>query len=158
MHATTRAAGCNTLQTFHGDLAEVRREIRDDEELIFLRETTGLRVVFRKRRVFVSQIHLRDLLDVFVEVGEALLDLRLLRPDAAVDETILEIREVHDAGEVLSEADRIKNRECESSRRCAGEQAQDEIVERADDLLVAGGFCLEQNGCLLRHRQKQRHG
>ena len=94
---------------------------------------------------------------MFVEVGEALLDLRLLRPDAAVDEAILEIREVHDASEILTKANRINDCESEATGRRAGEQAQDKIVERADDLLVAGGFRLEQNGRLLRYRQQQRH-
>jgi hypothetical protein len=158
MHATTRAAGGDALQALHRHFAEVRRKIRDDEELIFLREATGLGVVFGERRVFVAQIHLRDLLDVFVEVGEALLDLRLLRPDAAVDEALLKIREMHDAGKVLAEADRIKDRERQSSGRRAGEQAQDEIVQRADDLLVPGGFRLEQHRGLRGHGNLQRHG
>ena len=144
MHAATRAAGGDALQALHRHLAEVRREIRDDEEMIFLRQPPGLRVVFRERFVFVAQIHLRDLLDVFVEIGEALLELRLLRPDAAVDEALLEIRQVHDAGEVLSEANRIEDRESQPARRRAGEQAQHEIVQRADDLLLPRLLGLKQ--------------
>ena len=122
--------------------------------MIFLREPPGLRVVFRERLVFVAQIHLRDLLDVLVEIGEALFELRLLRPDAAIDEPLLEIREVHDAGEVLAEANRIKNREGEPARRRAGEQAQHEIVQRADDLLLPRLLRLKQNRRLLRDAEE----
>ena len=97
-------------------LAEARREIRDDEEVIFLRHAAGLLVVFGDRRVLVAQIHLDDLLDVLAELGEPLLDLVALRPDAAVDEALLVIAKVHEAGEILPEADRVDDREARPCR------------------------------------------
>ena len=106
--------------------------------MIFFREPPGLRVVFGERGVFVAQIHLRDLLDMLVEVGEALLELWLLCPDAAVDEAFFEIGQVHDTGEVLAEADWIEDGERQAARRRAGEQAQHEVVQRINDLLLPG--------------------
>ena len=65
---------------------------------------------------------------MFVQIGKALFNLCLLRPDAAVDETILKIREVHDASKVLSQPDRINDCESDPTGRRASEQAQDEVV------------------------------
>ncbi len=158
MNSAARATGGDTLETLHRHVAEVGGEIRDDQKMIFLGESSGLGVVFRERLVFVAQIHLRDFLNVLVEVREALLELRLLRPDAAVDEALLEIREVHDAGEILAEANRIEDREREPARRRGGEQAQHEIVQRANDLGFTGLFCFDENRSLVRHGQQQRQG
>ena len=57
------------------------------------------------------------------EVGKALLELGLLRPDAAVDEAFFEVRQVHDAGEVLAETHGVEDREGEPTGRRAGQQA-----------------------------------
>ena len=106
--------------------------------MVFLREPPGLGVVFRERFVFVPEIHLRDLLDMLVEISQPLLELRLLCPDPAADEALLEIRQMHDAGEILPEPHRIEDGERKAPRRRAREQAQHEIVQGADDLLLAG--------------------
>ena len=98
------AAGGDAQQALGGGLAEVRREIRDDQEVILLRDLARLLVVLGDRRVLVAQIHLDDLLHVLVQVGQPLLDLARLRPDAAVDELLLVVGQVHDAGEVLPQA------------------------------------------------------
>ena len=91
---------------------------------VFFGDGAGLFVVFGDVRELVAQIHLDDLLDVFVEFGEALLDLGGLGPDAAVDERFLVIGEVHQPGEILAEAHRIDEHKRRAARRMRGEQAQ----------------------------------
>jgi hypothetical protein len=49
VHTATRPAGGDALQAFDGHLAEVGGEVRDDQELIFLRQPACLCVVFRER-------------------------------------------------------------------------------------------------------------
>ena len=100
--AAARAAGGDALQPLRRDVAEIGREIGDDEEVIFFGDAAGLLVVFGDGRVLVAQVHLDDLLDVLAQFREALLDLVALRPDAAVDEAFLVIGEVHEPREILA--------------------------------------------------------
>ena len=131
--AAARAAGGDAPQALGRGVAEIHREIGDDQEMIFLRDAAGLLVVFGDGRVFVAQIHLDDLFHVLVQLGELFLDLVALRPDAAVDEAVLVIGEVHEAGEVLAEADRVEDGEAELARRRGGEQPENDVVDRADN-------------------------
>ena len=114
--AAPGAAGGDAQQAPGGGLAEVHREIGDDQEVVLLRDVARLLVVFGDGGVLVAQIHLDDLLHVLVQVRQPLLDLPGLRPDAAVDELLLVIRQVHDAGEVLAEADGIHDGEVQPAR------------------------------------------
>jgi len=95
MNEGENAAPCpargDALQPFGGRFAEIGRKIGDHEEVIFLRHTPGLLIVFRDARVLVAQIHLDDFLDVLAEFSEALLDLVALRPDAPADQRLLVI-------------------------------------------------------------------
>ena len=91
--------------------------------MIFLREVAGLRVVFGDGRVVVAEIHLDDFFHVLVQLREPLLNLRRLRPDAAVDAASLVIGEVHQRGEILAEADRVYDRKTQFARRRGGQQA-----------------------------------
>ena len=77
----------------------------------------GLGVVFGDGFVFVAEIHLDDLFHVFVQLRQLFLELVGLCPDAAVDVALLVIGQVHEAGEILAEADRIKNGEIQLARR-----------------------------------------
>ena len=74
--------------------------------MIFLRHAARLLIVLGDRRVLVAQIHLDHFLDVLIELREPLLDLALLRPDAAVDQRLLIIGQVHQPGEILPEPHR----------------------------------------------------
>ena len=66
-------------------------------------------VEFRDSGVFIAKVKLSDFFDVLVQLNEALLDLFGLRPDAAIDQAIFVIGEVHEAGEALAEAHRIQD-------------------------------------------------
>ncbi len=154
--AAARAAAGDALQPLHRDLAEVRREVRDDEEVVFFRDAAGLLVVFGDRRVFVAQIHLDDLLDVLAQLGEPLLDLVALRPDAAVDEAFLVVGEVHQAGEVLAEPDRVDDGERELARRRGRKQAEDDVVQRTEHRGAAGVFGFKKERTVVGERQRKR--
>lgn len=123
------SAGGDAEEALGGEVAEGRGEIGHDDEVIFLGDVAGLLVVFGDGRVFIAEIHLDDFLHVLVQVGEALFDLRGLRPDAAVDQMFRVVGQVHDAGETLAQADRVDDRETDLSGRRGGEQAQHDVVE-----------------------------
>ncbi len=106
--------------------------------MIFLRDTAGLGVVFRDGCIFVAQIHLDDFFHVLVQLREPFLELRRLCPDAAVDAAFLVIGEVHERGKILAQTDRIKNREAQLARRRRGQQAKNDVVDRAHRLVAAG--------------------
>ena len=143
--AAPGAAGGDTQQAFGGGIAEVDGKIGDHEEMVLFGDHAGLVVVFGDGGVIVAQVHLDDLLDMLVEAGQALLDLRRLRPDAAVDDLLLVVGQVHNAGEILSEADRVDDGEVQPSGGCGGQEPEDDVVEGADGLVVAGFSSLEQD-------------
>src|SRR5208282_1717287 len=93
-HAAAGAAGGDVDEAAAGRFAEVHREIGNDEEMIFLGDAAGLGVVFRDRFVFVAEIHLDDLLHVFVQLRQLFLELGGLRPNPAVDVAFLIIGQV----------------------------------------------------------------
>ena len=105
------------MQPLHSNLAEVRQEIRDDEELIFSARRPACALYSASDAYSLRRYICVTFSIVLVEITEAVLDLRLLRPDAAVDQALLKIREVHDAGKILAKADGVKNRERQSSGR-----------------------------------------
>src|ERR1039458_6359698 len=143
INAATRAVRGDVAQPPRGGLAKIHRERRDDEEVIFFRDAAGLRVVFRDGRVFVAQIHLDDFLHVIVQLRELLLELRRLRPDAAVEAAFVVVRQVRQRGKILSEADGIKNREAQFPRRRGGQQTENNVVDRTKSLVAAGLAGLE---------------
>ena len=158
VNAATRAVGGDVAQPPRRGVAEIHRERRDDEEMIFLGDAAGLRVVFRDGRVFVAQIHLDDLFHVLVQLGELFLELRRLRPDAAVDVAFLVIGQVHQRGEILAEADRIKNGEAHLARRRGGQQPENDVVDGRHRFGFAALVRLKKNRALERIRQRERHG
>ena len=85
-----------------------------------------MRIILADGRELVAEIHLDDLLDVFVDLGEPVLDLIRLRPDAAVDYRLLVVGDVHEAGEILAEPDRIEN----GARNLAGRQRREQSENR----------------------------
>ena len=131
-HAATRPAGGDAQEAADGQITEVDREIGDDQEVIRLGDAARLFVVICDGRVFIPEIELGNLFDMLVQLSEALLDLIGLRPDAAIDEAVFVIREVHEAGEALSEVERIEDREHHPAGRRAREQPQHQVVERSD--------------------------
>ena len=157
VNAAARPARGDVAEPARGGVAEVHRERGDDEEMIFLRDGAGLGVVFGDGGIFVAEIHLDDFLHVLVQLRELLLELRRLRPDAAVDRTLLVIREVHQRGKVLAESDRIENGKAQFSRRRGGEQPEDDIVDRGDGFTAAGLTGFKKDRAFERISQREGH-
>ena len=129
VNAAARAVGGDALQPAQGGLAEVDRKIRHDQEMKLLRDLARLFVELRDAGVVIAQVHLDDLLHVRAEFGEFLLDLGGLGPDAVIDQLLFVVGEVHDAREILAEADGVQNGELHPTGRGDGEQAQDHAVQ-----------------------------
>ncbi len=138
VNTAARSARGDAQQPASGHISEVRGEIGNDEEVIFFGDDSRLLVVFGDGRIFIPQIHLDHFFHELIDIGQALLDLAALRPDAIVDELFFVVGQVHDSGEILAEADGINNREIQPARRGNGKQPQNDIVERADCRFVTG--------------------
>ena len=157
-HAAAGAAGGDVDETAAGGLAKVHRKIGDDEEMIFLRDAAGLGVVFRDGFVFVAEIHLDDLLHVLVQLRQLLLELGGLRPNAAVDLGLLVIGQVHEAGEILAQPDRIKNGEAQLARRMGRKQPENDVVDGRNRFFASGLGCFKKDGALARIFERERNG
>jgi len=145
INAAARPAGRDAQQAFGGGFREVRREVGHDEEIILFRNDPRLLVVFGDGGIFIAQVHLDDLLHVLIEVGQFLLDLARLGPDAAVDELRFVVGQVHDAGEVLPQPHRVNDGEVQPPGRGGGQQPQQEVVQRANGFVAALLGRLEQD-------------
>ena len=106
-------------QPLGGRLAEVGREVGDDQDAERLGHLAGLGVVFLDRLELVAQVLLDDVLHVLGQVGEPLLDLLRLGPDPAGDQHLVVVGQVHEGGEVLAQADGVDDREPHLARRAA---------------------------------------
>ena len=157
-HAAARAAGGDALEPGGGSFAERGGEIRDDQEMVFLRNAPGLLVVFSDRRVLIAQIHLDHFFDVLAEFRQALFDLVALGPDAAVDEALLVVRELHQPREVFAQPHGIDDRETDLAGRGSGQQPQDRLIECSDDRFAAGFAGLEEQRAFRGKRERERGG
>ena len=108
-HPAARATGHDTLKALYGGLAEIGREVGDDEEVILLRHNPGLTVILGNVRELVPQIHLNYFFDVSAENSQTVVDLIPLGPDAVIDQAVFIIGKIHQAAEVLPEANGIDN-------------------------------------------------
>ena len=126
--AAARTARGDALEALRRGFAEACGKIRYDEKVILFRYAPSLLVVLSDRFVFVAQIHLDDLLDVLAQFRESLFDLIALCPDAAVNETLLIVRKMHQSCKALSKSDRINDGETQFARRSRREQAEDDVV------------------------------
>jgi len=153
--AAARSAGCQAEESFDGEVGEVDGKVGDDEEVIFFGEATCALVVFGEGGVVVAQVHLGDFFDVFVQFGEAIFDLGGLGPDAAVDEAVFVVGQVHEAGEVLSEADGVEDGEGDAAGGRGGEQAEDEVVEGGDGGFGAGLCGFQDEGAFVGEGQEE---
>ncbi len=143
----------DALEALGRGIAEVGGEVCDDEEVVFFCDAACLLIVLGDRGVFIAKVHLDDLLDVLIEFGESLLDLVALRPDAAVDEALLVIGEMHEASEVLAEADGINDGEGHLSRRRGGEESEDDVVDGVSDDGGIGVGGLDEERSLIRESE-----
>ena len=154
-----RAARGDALEALGGDLAEIRRKIGHNEKMVFLRHASGLFVVFGDRRVLVAQVHLDHFFDVFAQFRQPFLDLVALGPDAAVDQALLVIREVHEPRETFPESHGIDDGETEFSRRRGRQEAQDDVVQYPGHIAAARfvGFKKDRAMVGKSERERERH-
>ena len=82
-------------------LGEVGREVGDHQNAERLGDLAGLGVVLLDRLELVAQVLLDHVLHVLGQVGQPLLDVLRLGPDAAGDERLVVVGQVHEGGEVL---------------------------------------------------------
>src|SRR5207302_10625139 len=108
-HTATRPAGGDAKEAADSQITEVYRKIGDDQEVIRFGDAARLFVVICNGLVFIPEIELGNLFDMLIQLGEALLDVIGLRPDAAIDEAVFVIREVHKAGEALSAVELVED-------------------------------------------------
>ena len=94
--AAARAALDDAHQLPRGRFAEVRREVGDHQHVERLGHFAGLGVVFVDRRELVAEIFLQHRLHVVGEPRELLFDLPRLGPDAAGDELLVVVGQVHE--------------------------------------------------------------
>ena len=136
--AAPRPAGGDARQPTGAGLGEVGREVADDDEAVGLGDL-GIGVVSADRGVFVAEVFLDHQFHLLGDVGQALLDLLRLGPDSAGDEELVVIGQMHEAGEVLSQSERIDDREPGLAGGGAGSDSQGERLEEgAGDFLLVG--------------------
>ena len=78
----------------------------------------------------VAQVLLDDVFHVPGQVRQPLLDVRGLGPDAAGDQGLVKVGQVHEGGEVLAQANRIDDGEPHLPGRKGGQVAQHECLQR----------------------------
>ena len=140
VNATPRAAGGDAREATGAGLGEIRREVADDDEPVGLGHL-GVGVVGTDRGVFVAQILLDHQFHLLGDVGEPLLDLLRLGPDPAGDKELVVIGQMHEAGEVLPQPERIDDREPGLAGGGAGGDPQGERLEEgAGRLLLVGRY------------------
>ena len=113
-------------QTAQRGLVEIGREVGDDQDAERLGDLAGHRVVLFDRLELVAQVFLDHVLHVLGEIGQPLLDVLRLGPDAVGDQELVVIAQMHERGEVFTQADRIDDRVADLARRHRGEVAQHE--------------------------------
>ena len=133
-HTAARSALEDARESSSGFVVEVRGEVRDDEESIRLRDLTRGEVVRVDRFELVPQVLLDHRLHVFGDVGELLFDLARFGPDAFAHQARQFVLEVHEAREVLAEADRIEDRETSLARGHRREDAEHRGAEEFEPL------------------------
>jgi len=151
-----RTAHDDAFQPRHARLTEPSGQPGNDEEVILLRHAARLLVVLGDRCIFIAQIHLDDFLDVLVELGEALLDVIPLRPDAAVDERWLVIGQMHQSGKVLPQTDGIDDRQRRLPRWCQAQKAEEHAIHHLSHPFAAFVIGFDEQRTFLRKCERQR--
>ena len=105
-------------------VGEVGREVRHDHDPVRFRDFARVAVVVVEGRVFIAQIGLQHVLHVLGHIGQTLLDVRRLGPDPAGHQLFVDVGQVHERGEVGTEADGIEDREPDLSRRQRCEESE----------------------------------
>ena len=129
-NAATRTAGHDALQPMGRHFGEIGGKIGHHQHAVRLRHLPGKTVVLLDRLELVAQIDLDDVLHVVGQVGQPLLDVAGVGPDAAGHQLLVVIGQVHEGGEVFAQPDRIEDREADFARRHRRQHAQHDRLDR----------------------------
>ena len=135
MHAAARAALQDAREALGGLVGDVHREVRHHQEAIRLGDLARLLVVRLDGGVLVAQVLLDHRLHVLGEVGQALLDVLGVRPDAVGDQELHLVGQVHEPGEALPQSHGIHERE---ARLAGGDRHQDPAHRVLQDAQAVG--------------------
>ncbi len=105
------SAAKNSEQSSGGLFIQVDRKIGHDQEAIGLCDLACLPVVVVDGLVLVAKVGLDDLLHVFGQVEQLILDVSLFAVNAFKQSAFIRIRKMHESGKAFAEADRVQ--ECE---------------------------------------------
>ena len=122
-------------QSLPGVLGQVRGEIRHHQEVVGLGDLAGGGVVLVDGFVFVAEIGLDDILHVFGEIVELLLDVAGLGPDLLDHRQFVMVREVHEAREALPQSHGIDHREPRLSGGQRHQQAKHGVLQGGDGIV-----------------------
>ena len=103
-HAAAGAAGHDALDALHGRLGEIGRKVGHHQHAIRLGHLAGKGVVLLDRVELLAEVHLDDVLHVLGQIGQALLDVDGVGPDAAGHQLLVEVGQVHEGREVVAQA------------------------------------------------------
>ena len=129
--AAPRAALDDAAEPAGGFLGEPGREIGNDQEPVGLGDLARLLVVRLDRLELVAQILLDDRFHVLGQVGQPLLDVPGLRPDAGTDEPLVVVGQPHKPRERLPEPDRVHHRQPGLARGQRRQHAQHGVADHA---------------------------
>ena len=152
--AAPRTAADDADQPPDRVVVEVGREVGDDEDAERLGDLAGHRVVFLDRLELVAQVLLDDVLHVLGQVGQPLLDVGRLGPDAAGDQELVVVGQVHEGGEVLAQADGVDDGEADLAGRDRGQEAEHQGLEQGDGLVLAAVGRADEHRALHGERQE----
>ena len=136
--AAPRPRRCDARQPTRARLVEVGREVGDGDEAIRFRNLR-VGVVRTDRFVFVAEVLLDHHFHLLGDVGQLLLDQLRLRPDAAGDEELVVVGEMHETGKLFAEAERIDDGESGlTGRKTRGDAQHHRLHHRRCRFLLLG--------------------
>ena len=156
MHAAALARSQDREHARSRLLAEIRREIRTDEETVGLGDLARRVVVRVDVLELVAEVLLDHRLHVLGDVDEPLLDRTRVGPDALADEQLELVAKMHEGGEALAERDGIEEGEARLRRRDRGQEPREERMHGAQRGAARLGRRLDHE--VAAHREAERRG
>ena len=139
-----RAAIGDACESSHCRFTETGGQIADDKKAIGFGDLTGLLVVLSDRLKFVAQVFLNDVFNMFRQVGQTLLDMTRLGPDATGHQQFIEIRQMHESGETLSETNRIQNGKPHLAGGKTRQESQHDVLKNSHRFITSCLLILNQ--------------
>ncbi|OPZ96598.1 MAG: hypothetical protein BWY71_01885 [Planctomycetes bacterium ADurb.Bin412] len=132
------------------------RKIGNNQKAIRFGQFAGLLIIFLNRFELVAQIFLNHILHMLGQIGQLLLNLGGVGPDAPADQGLVIVGGVHEAGEILADADGIKNGKVHPAGRQRSDQAGHNCAQGGDGLFAALSMGLQKQGTAVRKGQQGR--